>query len=230
MEVIFKSINTKDIREWLMSRHARELFLVFCIQAFSLIASLAISLIITNLLGAAAYGAFSYAFSWVNLLAVFSCMGFEQLALKELPAYRVQNRKDLMSGYFRYATKKVLLISVSVSVILFLLSWMLDQPADKLLRTGLWIAIPVLPFIALINLRFAWLRGFEFNSLSQFPDKVLRPLFFLLVLGIAVVLFSGELTIWIVIVMSMISIVLAFVAGNYFVQRKILTAIGTIVP
>src|SRR5580765_3568470 len=104
MDFLFKSLTWKNIRDWLKSRHARELFLVFSIQAFSLFASLAISLIITNLLGAAAYGIFSYGFSWVNLLAVFSCMGFEQLALKELPSYQVQNRLDLMKGYFIYAT------------------------------------------------------------------------------------------------------------------------------
>src|SRR5438876_937511 len=84
-------------------KYAKEIIIIFCIQGFALISSLAISLIITNLLGAAAYGAFSYGFSWVNLLAVFSCMGYEQLALKELPAYRVQNRTDLIRGYFRHS-------------------------------------------------------------------------------------------------------------------------------
>lgn len=106
MFTFFRSITIVNIREWLQSRHARDLLLVFSIQVFSLIASLLISLTITNLLGAAAYGIFSYGFSWVNLLAVFSCMGYEQLALKELPAYRVENKLGLIRGIFAMPQKE----------------------------------------------------------------------------------------------------------------------------
>jgi O-antigen/teichoic acid export membrane protein len=220
----------KTTREWLFSHHAKELLFVFSIQAFSLIASLAISLIITNILGAAAYGVFSYGFSWVNLLAVFSCMGFEQLALKELPAYRVQGRKDLMHGYFRYAMKRILFISIVVSLALFLLSWLTMQPKDDMLRKGLWLAIPVLPVIAMINLRFSWLRSFQFNVLSQFPDKLLRPLLLLIFLGFSFFFFRDSLNVWMVIIMSGISIVLALLVGNYYVRKKVLSSIVAIPP
>ncbi|MBA2422597.1 MAG: oligosaccharide flippase family protein [Chitinophagales bacterium] len=223
-------LNSKNIRSWLVTRHAQELLVVFSIQAFSLLAAVAISLIITNLLGAAAYGVFSYGFSWVNLLAVFSCMGFEQLALKEIPTYQAQGRKDLMHGYFRYATKKILLISVIVSILLFLISWLLQQPDDNLLRTGFWLAIPVLPVIAMINLRLSWLRSFHLNSLSQFPDKLIRPLVFLVMLLIAFLIYGRELNIFMVIIMSGISIIVALAVGNYFVQKKVLSTVAEVIP
>src|SRR5262245_8358470 len=117
MAFIPQTISISNLQQWLSGRHARELILVFCIQALSLLTSLVISFIITNLLGAVAYGTFSYGFSWVNLLAMFCCMGFEQLALKELPAYLVQNRKDRIKGYFIYSTKRILLISILTSLI-----------------------------------------------------------------------------------------------------------------
>ncbi|MEO6167437.1 MAG: polysaccharide biosynthesis C-terminal domain-containing protein [Chitinophagales bacterium] len=230
MDSILKSLTIKNVREWLNGHHARELLLVFSIQACSLVASLLISLLITNLLGAAAYGVFSYGFSWVNLLAVFSCMGFEQLALKELPAYRVQGRNELMKGYFLYATRRILLISCSVTVILFLITYFLRHPADELLRKGLMLALPVLPVIAMINLRFAWLRSFQFNSLSQFPDKVLRPLLLLLLLGCGYLLFADTMNVWMVIVMSVISIIVAWATGNMLVQRKVLNTVSGVVP
>ena len=202
MQASVKSITGKTIREWMASRYLRELTLVFVIQAFSLFSSLGISLLVTNLLGAAAYGVFSYSFSWVNLLAVFSCMGFEQLALKELPAYQVQQRNDLIRGYLNYTTRRVLIISVLVSLLLFSISFFAKEPSDELLRYGLWLAIPVLPFISMINLRFSWLRAFPFNSLSQFPDKVLRPFLFLLLLAIAYLVFRESLNVWMVIIIS----------------------------
>lgn len=230
MDSILRSLTVKNIREWLAGRHARELVLVFGIQAGSLITSLLISLIITNMLGATAYGIFSYGFSWVNLLAVFSCMGFEQLALKELPAYRVQGKDALMRGYFLYATRRILFISILVSATLFLLSYLLNQPGDDMMRKGLWLAIPALPAIAMINLRFAWLRSFQHNSLSQLPDKILRPLLLLLMLGAGYFFFRQVMSAWIVIVMSVASILVAFFAGNRMVQQRVLHTVAQVVP
>ncbi len=225
MFTFFRSITIADIREWLQGRHARDLLFVFSIQVFSLIASLLISLTITNLLGAAAYGIFSYGFSWVNLLAVFSCMGYEQLALKELPAYKVENKLGLMRGYFRYATKRILIISITLSVVLFLFSYLLEHPEDHLLRRGLWLALPALPIIAMINLRFAWLRSFQFNTLSQLPDKVLRPLLLLLLLWVGYFFYGPSMNVWMVITMSVASILVALLTGNNFVNRKVVTVV-----
>jgi len=218
------------VKEQINQRHTRDIVSVFAIQAFALLASLTISLIITNLLGAAAYGTFSYGFSWVNLLATFSCMGFEQLALKEIPAYRVQERKDLIRGYFIYSMKMVLTISILVSVVLFLGSWLLHQPKDEMLQKGLWLAIPVLPITALINLRFAWLRSDHFNSLSQLPDKVFRPAIFLLGILIVYLVIGKEMNVWMMIVMSAASIVIALLIGNYFVVKKVTGTVTGIHP
>ena len=230
MFTFFRSITIVNIREWLQSRHAHDLLLVFSIQVFSLIASLLISLTITNLLGAAAYGIFSYGFSWVNLLAVFSCMGYEQLALKELPAYRVENKLGLIRGYFRYATKRILIISITLSGLLFLFSYLFEHPEDSLLRKGLWLALPALPIIAMINLRFAWLRSFQFNTVSQFPDKVLRPLLLLLLLWVGYFIYGASMNVWMVIIMSVASILVALLTGNSFVKRKVLSVVSGAEP
>ena len=82
----------------------------------------------------------------------------------------------------------------------------------------------------MINLRFSWLRSFQFNSLSQFPDKVLRPLLLLLMIGGGYSLFGDSINVWMVIVMSVISIVIALLAGNMLVQRKVLSTVEGVVP
>jgi O-antigen/teichoic acid export membrane protein len=218
------------IREQLNHRHTREILSVFGIQAFALLSSLVISLLITNLLGAAAYGTFSYGFSWVNLLATFSCMGFEQLALKEIPANRVQKRKDLIRGYFIFSMRRVLIVSVVASLVLFAVSWFLQQPKDEMLRTGLWLAIPVLPVIALLNLRFSWLRADHFNALSQIPDKIIRPLIFLVAFGVLYFIWKDALNVWVLILFSVGSIVTAFFVGNYLVQKNVTYTVTGIPP
>lgn len=109
---------------------------------------------------------------------------------------------------------------------LFLFSYFLEHPEDNLLRKGLWLALPALPIIAMINLRFAWLRSFQFNTLSQFPDKVLRPLLLLLMLWVGYFLYGASMNVWFVITMSVASIVVALFTGNSFVKRKVISVVS----
>ncbi|MEO5673912.1 MAG: oligosaccharide flippase family protein [Chitinophagales bacterium] len=220
--------NTSSI----VSEHqfTRDILVVFCIQGFALITSLAISLIITNLLGAAAYGTFSYGFSWVNLLAVFSCMGYEQLALKEIPSYRLQQRGDLIRGYFRHSIKMVAIVSVATSLLLFAATFYFNIPEDDILRKGLWLAIPVLPLIAFINLRLSWIRSFHFNALSQLPDKVVRPAIFLAAIAVGYFILKENLSIHIVIILSGASILAAYVISKYLTAKKIESEFREIPP
>ncbi|MFI5136135.1 MAG: polysaccharide biosynthesis C-terminal domain-containing protein, partial [Chitinophagales bacterium] len=146
------------------------------------------------------------------------------------PAYRVQERKDLIRGYFIYSMRMVLTISILVSIVLFLGSWLLHQPKDEMLQKGLWLAIPVLPITALINLRFAWLRSDHFNSLSQLPDKGFRPTIFLIGIFITYLFFRNEMNVWMMILLSGGSILIALLIGNYFVVKKVTSTVAGIPP
>jgi O-antigen/teichoic acid export membrane protein len=99
-----------------------------------------------------------------------------------------------------------------------------------MLRTGLWLAIPVLPIIALLNLRFSWLRADHFNALSQIPDKIIRPLIFLIAFGLFYLVWKEALNVWILILFSAGSIVVAFFVGNYFVKKNVTNAVAGIPP
>jgi O-antigen/teichoic acid export membrane protein len=219
-----------SVKTQFSQKHIRDIASVFAIQAVALMASLLISLLITNLLGAAAYGTFSYAFSWISLLATFSCLGFEQLALKEIPAYQSLGKREWMKGFFLFSMKRVVKVSVIASVVLFAGTYLFRQPADDGLRMGLWLAIPVLPAVAVLNLRFSWLRSKHQNVMSQLPDKVIRPMLFLLGLA-AVVFFARDLlNIPFIIGLSGISIVAALLLGEIAVRKNVLSPLKGVSP
>ncbi len=211
-------------------KYTGDIIIVFGIQGFALMSSLCISLFITNILGAAAYGTFSYSFSWVNLLAVFSCMGYDQLALKEIPAFRVQERKDLMRGYFLHSMVVVGSLSIAASVILFCISYFFHIPSENILRQGLWLAIPVLPAIAFINLRLSWLRSFHFNMLSQIPDKVIRPALFFAAVAVTYFFWKDSLSVSLIIMLSGASIIAALLITKYLTSKKIGYEVSGITP
>lgn len=228
--MIFNNPFLQRTNQQLKDGHARDLIIIFSIQGFALLTSLGISLIVTNLLGAAAYGAYSFGFSAVNLLAVFCCMGYEQLALKEIPAMQVDGKINFIRGYFLYSLRNVAIVSVLVSLLLFCFSYLFQKPSDELLRCGLWLAIPVLPLIALLNLRLSWLRSFHFNALSQIPDKVIRPALFLVTLLICYFLWKEEMNVTIIILLSGVSIVIAFIVSQLLVANKIGNIVAGIPP
>jgi len=105
--------------------------------------------------------------------------GLRATGAERNPCLPRSRKKDFIRGYFRFAMRNVLVVSILSSILLFGISFLLHKPADDLLRKSLWIAVPVLPVAALINLRLSWLRSFQFNALSQIPDKVIRPVIFL---------------------------------------------------
>src|SRR5215831_17921378 len=114
--------------DFMNEQYAWKFFSVFFMQIYSLIASLLFTFLITRWLGAAAYGAYSYGFSWANLLAVFSCLGLEQLALREAPAYLSNQQPGLLRALFRFSKSRVIISSILFVLFIYALSFLFHLP------------------------------------------------------------------------------------------------------
>lgn len=217
------SLLPEPLRNELMNElYVRQLFSVFLMQIYSLTFSMLFTFLIARWLGAAAYGAYSFGFSWANLLAVFGCLGLEQLALREVPAYLSKNNPGLLRGLFRFSNVRVIIASVLFILIIYAGSFLLHLPKDDVLKQGLWLALPVTPFIAMINLRAAWLRSFQLQAKSQLPDKVLRPSLLLLGGIIAYVFFRNETSYPQIIMLAIAAIIIAWMLNNWFLQKAMI--------
>jgi O-antigen/teichoic acid export membrane protein len=65
--------------------------IVLIIKLMGVVAAFFLNVYLAQQLGVEAYGAYSYVFSWIVILALLSSFGFEHLQVKYIAEHRVKN-------------------------------------------------------------------------------------------------------------------------------------------
>jgi len=173
-------------------RLARDTVGVMAIRAFSMGLGFAVSVVLARLLGVREFGLYSLAMSVLGLLVVPATVGFPQLLVREIAAYRIKGEWGLIRELLRFAQRTSLLASLGIALLGGFVLWVLsDRFSGEAVRV-LALAFVALFFWALLNLHGASLRGFEEILAGQWVSTVMRPLGFLILVGVAW-LFAGGL-------------------------------------
>lgn len=156
-------------------------------------------------LGAAGYGVYGIAMSIISLITIPTEFGLPQLVTREVAAAQVRNNGALIRGVLHCANRTVILLSVSMTVA-GLVSWLLfKERLSAGVAITLLAGLPLVPLVALGNLRGAALRGLQQIVRGQLPEVVLRPAVFSLLLLLASVLLPSGLSPMIAMVMQTIA-------------------------
>jgi len=164
-------------------RLARDTVGVMVIQAISMGLTFATSVVLARLLGVREFGLYSLGMSVLGLLVVPATLGFPQLLVREIAAYRVKDDWNLIQGLLRFAQRTSLLASIVIALLGSLFLWLLAGHFSEEAMQVLILAFVALPFWALLELQGASLRGFEQILAGQWASSAMRPLCFLLMVG-----------------------------------------------
>lgn len=141
------------------------------------------SIILARVLGPSGYGAYAFSFAVVNLLGVPAVVGFDQLTIREISAYRTSGEDGAAAGLLRRGDQLALLASFALAGLTALYAWLFGGGWDPLLRDALLIGLPAVPLLALIRVRQGALQGLRRIVRGQLPESVVLPLLFLLLVG-----------------------------------------------
>lgn len=134
------------------------------------------AIILARVLGADGYGAFANAMAWVSLLTIPATFGFGILLVRDTAIYRSQGKWGLLKGLLRFSNRFVLVLSVVLALLAAAAAELLfSSPAQALMRHTIWIALGLLPLLALYNLRQAATRGLEYVIRACLPGMIVRP-------------------------------------------------------
>lgn len=148
--------------------------------------SFAVAVILARSLGPGEYGVYAYVLSIVSLLTVPAQFGLPALVVRETAMAHATQQWSLMRGIWRWAGSAAGATSVALAVAAGAIAWFFaGKLSDVELATLFW-SLPLVPLIALGNLRGAALRGVGRVVAGQLPEYVLRP-------ALIVVLFGGLL-------------------------------------
>ena len=161
-------------------------------------------------LGAAGYGVYGVAMSIISLVTIPTEFGLPQLVTREVAAAKVRNDQPCILGVLHWAKRTVILLSLIMTGVV-LVGWLLfnEQLSDGV-AIALLAGLPLVPFVALGNLTGAALRGLQQIVRGQFPEVVLRPAVFSLLLFLASVFIPSGLSPTVVMVMQVIAASITF--------------------
>jgi O-antigen/teichoic acid export membrane protein len=169
-------------------------------------------------LGAAGYGVYGVVMSIISLITIPTEFGLPQLVTREVAAAQVRNDQLFIRGVLHWANRTVIILSQSMAV-LGLLGWLLfKEKFSDGIAIALLAGIPLVPLVALGNLRGAALRGLQKIVRGQFPEVVLRPAVFSLLLFLASVFLPAGLSPTAAMIMQVIAAAVALIVAVFLLK------------
>lgn len=185
---------------------------------------LAMVTVMARALGPEGYGIYAFAFSIASLLAIPAQMGMPVLMVREVARFQLKQEWGLFRGLLQRSNQLVainsLILLAGAAVYFFL--WP-DKAASEQGQTLLW-ALALVPLIALGNLRGATLRGLRKVVQGQLPEMLLRPLFLLLLMLAAWLLWGDVKPSQAMLLHGMASL-LAFLLGLLMLMKSLPAAV-----
>ncbi|MCH8113595.1 MAG: oligosaccharide flippase family protein [Proteobacteria bacterium] len=170
----------------LKGRIARGAVDTFALRLFNAGMRFLISLALARMLGAAGFGAYSFAMACVGVLSVPALLGLDGLIVREVASYHAGTRWGLLNGLLRRANQMTLLASTGLALAAAGVAWSLSPYLEPPMLTALWVGLIALPVLTQIRIKQAALLGLRHTVAGQVPEILVQPVLFLLMLGVIV--------------------------------------------
>lgn len=178
-----------------------------------------IQLILARLLAPEALGTFFSATSLAAVLALLAAWGYPNLAPRFISRYRERKHPRLVAGFLRHAARDIALTSLVAGIAVIAIAYLWpNETADN--RLAFMMAGLAVPMLALLTLNAATAGAIRAFALSYVPESLMRPLLFLGVLGLLVVL-KEPLTVEIAIAVFF-GVTAVIALGQFLILRQIL--------
>lgn len=152
----------------------------------SLAIRILLSIVMTNMLGAEAYGTYAYAITWLAVMAIPTVLGFDHITLRYVAAYRETGAWSSIRGLLRFSFTTLTIASLIVATIAVAAALLVPGISDTVRMTFI-VSMAVLPLVVLSQVRQSIIRGFDSPTLAQLPENIAYPV---LVAAILVALHS----------------------------------------
>ena len=162
------------------------------IKAASLALAFLSSVLLARGLGPEGFGAYSFVMSLLGLFALVAYSGLPNLIAREAAKLYPGKEYSSLRGLISSGTVFVGIASVVIVLGIFLFSMLVDS-GD---RSGRWelllIGLPIIPLLAMVNIKVAVLRGIKRIRRAAVADTIVRPTIF--IAGIFIYGVYGDLT------------------------------------
>jgi O-antigen/teichoic acid export membrane protein len=150
-----------------------------------------LEIVFARAMGPADFGAHSYLFAWLSILAVAGGLGIPYAFVRFIPEYEVFENRAGQRRLARFARVAALTVGLAVGALGAVVILALRPSGVDSAAIGL--AMASVPLLALLTVQSELARGFRRVVLAYLPMLVLRPVL-TIALGLVVVVATGHLT------------------------------------
>jgi O-antigen/teichoic acid export membrane protein len=196
-----------------------------------------ISVSLARILGQTHFGVYEYVDSWLEVLLMFTLLGFDRLLVRLLSAYQSQEDWGRMRGSWRTGLHWSLLAAGGVVItlaglLLFLVAMDLikwsaflpDVPpeqAEKIILPTFLLGLVLVPIRVLVRLNQAGMQGVGHVVWSQLPDFVIRPLFLWVSVGVVYLITRSRLSAATAVELHVVAALLALMFSLYLLRKSL---------
>lgn len=189
------------------------------ILAANLLLTLVSGVLLARGLGPESYGTYAFVLSIITLLSLPAKAGVPTLLVRETAKNQLNKEWGLMRGLLR--ASNLFAIGYSVIVMVAVGAWLLLREADDTEETATLIwGLLLLPLMSFEAIRTGALRGLRWILSAQVPERIIRPLTMILLVG-GVVLLGSELNAVRAIQFNVMGALLAFFLGVFFLFKAL---------
>lgn len=189
-----------------------------------------ITLMLARFLGAADYGAYIYALTFVGMLQLPALFGLTTLLTREIAAYKTKGNWELATGIYIWCNKVTLINSIILSLSAIYLTWKFSPFLPDGSLQVIWIAISILPIRVMLSTRSATMKGLNHIIKAQIPTTLVRPIILVVLLPIIYICSENRLNGTEAIAIYGISTVCSLALLMYFHQQSLPNELKNAVP
>lgn len=141
------------------------------------------SVVLARWMGASGYGVYATATALVLLLTVPAGLGLPTLVIRLLASYAAHQEWGRMRGLLVRGNQAVLGASLLMACLAASMIWIFSERFGPDKASAFFLAVPLIPLIALGAMRSAALRGLHHVVLGQLPENLIMPGLFLALVG-----------------------------------------------
>ena len=170
------------------------------------------TLLLAHMLGAAAFGAYAFAFGWINILLLATTFGFHHFNVREIARLAVHGQSSEIAGLAAFSNAIGFVVSLTVSFAAPFVSTIVPLSPDPAMERAFVVGVWLLPLLTLSNIRQGFMRGLGRPVVGQAPELGLFPLLLLMLLG-AVFVTSATISAEHALVLNIVAAAIAFLVG-----------------
>ncbi|HDN26563.1 MAG TPA: flippase [Thioploca sp.] len=202
----------------------------FVVQVLAVSIGFGTQVLLARLLGVTQYGLFRYVLAWLGLLGLLSILGMDTSLVRFASAYKAQEKWGLLRGLLRRSMQYVVLASLFTGGITAIVIWGLYDRLGWETAATFWVALPLLPVLALTALRQATLRAFRRVVLAILPEQVILPLLMLAMVGAFYIYAVQPLLAYQVMIFNLLGALAAFGIGTVWLLKAMPKQVRQVSP